>query len=155
MVDQKLLLVSRDDILSVADSADGDRLFRLLAKLTRGEFQLLATAPQPEDWSRDHGGPDDALLGPQSIRKRLSDSGGVLDGVYYVPRSLMTQKRNREEALTDMMSRYGVTPSHCHLFSSSKKFVADATGLGIQARRLSPSCHLLTELEKLIANHSL
>ncbi len=155
MVDQKLLLVSRDDILSAADSADGDRLFRALAKLTRGAFQLLATAPQPEDWSRDHGGPDDALLGPESIRKRLSDSGGVLDGVYYVPRSLMTQKRNREEALTDMMSRYSVTPSHCHLFSSSKKFVEAATGLGIQARHLSPDLHLLTELEKLIANNSL
>ena len=98
MQDRHLLLISRDDILSLMGDGQDTRLFRLLARFTRSGFHLLATASQPERWSSSHGGPDDALLGPDSIRKRLSDAGGALDGVYYVPRSLLTQKRNRVQA---------------------------------------------------------
>jgi hypothetical protein len=150
MAEQRLLMISRDDILRVGAGEQGETLFRVLARLTRAGFQLLATAPQPDDWSRDHGGPDDALLGPDSIRKRLSDAGGVLDGVYYVPRSLFTQKRNREAALSDIMKRYGIAPSHCHLFSSSRKFAEAAADLGIDAVALGDDRQLMHGLKALL-----
>jgi hypothetical protein len=150
MAEQRLLMISRDDILRVGAGEQGETLFRVLARLTRAGFQLLATAPQPDDWSRDHGGPDDALLGPDSIRKRLSDAGGVLDGVYYVPRSLFTQKRNREAALSDIMKRYGIAPSHCHLFSSSRKFAEAAADLGIDAVALGDDRQLMQGLKALL-----
>ena len=150
MAEQRLLMISRDDILQVGASKQGDRLFRTLARLTRLGFQLLATAPQPDDWSRDHGGPDDALLGPDSIRKRLADAGGTIDGIYYVPKSLFTQKRNRDAALNDIMRRYAIEPSHCHLFSSSRKFAEAAVGLGIKATALGDSKQLMQELKSLL-----
>jgi len=150
MPDPRLLMISRDDILVVGSGRQGDRLFRLLARLTRLGFQFLSTAPQPDDWSRDHGGPDDALLGPDSIRKRLSDAGGTIDGIYYVPRSLFTQRRNREEALQDIMKRYAIAPGQCHLFSSSRKFVEAAASLGIAATALSADRPLMPELKLLL-----
>lgn len=150
MANQYLLLISRDDILEVASGKHGNRLFKTLARLTRGDFELLATAPQPDSWSNKHGGPDDALLGPNSIRRRLSESGGLLEGVYYVPRSLLTQKRNREQSLYDMMERYAVDPSHCFLYSSSGKFVKAALEIGINATHLGKAKPLLAELDKLI-----
>jgi hypothetical protein len=150
MADQRLLMISRDDILQVGAGKQGDRLFRTLARLTRLGCQLLATAPQPDDWSRDHGGPDDALLGPESIRKRLSDAGGTIDGIYYVPKSLFTQKRNRDAALLDIMQRYAIEPSHCYLFSSSRKFVEAAIGLGIRGTALVNSRQLMQELKVLL-----
>jgi hypothetical protein len=153
MQERRLLLISRDDILKVADDKHSTRLFRLLARFTRHHFHVLATAPQPDRWSATHGGPDDALLGPDSIRKRLADAGGVLDGVYYVPRSLLTQKRNREQALQDMMHRYSVIPDHCHLLSSSKKFVGTAVSLGIHAVYLNRERTLMNELKALSQDH--
>lgn len=150
MPEQQLLMISRDDILRVGSGKQGDRLFRTLARLTRTGFQLLATASQPDDWSRDHGGPDDALLGPESIRKRLADAGGVLDGIYYVPRSLFTQRRNREAALNDIMQRYGIAPAHCHLFSSSRKFAEAALGLGMDATALGNDKQLMQGLKELL-----
>jgi len=150
MAEQRLLMISRDDILGAGAGKQGETLFRVLARLTRAGFQLLATAPQPDDWSRDHGGPDDALLGPESIRKRLADAGGVLDGVYYVPRSLFTQKRNREVALADIMKRYGIAPSHCHLFSSSRKFAEAASEMGIRATTLGSDKQLMQGLKALL-----
>ena len=150
MSDSRLLLISRDDILGVAPDKEANKLFRTLARLTRADYQLLATAPQPEEWSREHGGPEDVLLGPGSIRKRLADFGGTLEGVYYVPRSLLTQKRNREEALRDMMGRYSIAPGHCFLYSSSRKFVDAAHGLGIAATYLGDERKLIDELRKLL-----
>ena len=143
-------MISRDDILRVGAGKQGDKLFRSLARLTRMGFQLLATASQPDDWSRDHGGPDDALLGPESIRKRLADAGGVLDGIYYVPKSLFTQRRNREAALKDIMLRYGTEPGSCHLFSSSRKFVEVAASLGVNATPLTDPKHLMQGLKVLL-----
>ena len=154
MPEQRLLLISRDDILGLESGKGRARLYRLLARLTRGNFQLLATAPQPDSWSRDHGGPDDALLGPDSIRKRLSDAGGQIDGVYYVPRSLLTQKRNREDALKDMMDRYAVEAENCILLSSSRKFVIAARELGIRATHLDQETLLVEQLEALVRESS-
>jgi len=149
MSEQRLLLISRDDILRVADTKQEDRLFRLLARLVRSGFQLLVTAPQPDEWSSDHGGPDDALLGPDSLRKRISDAGGVIDGVYYVRRSSLTQRRRREEALQDMLSRYGISTGNCYLFSSSRKFVRAAVSLGIHATRLNAERTLMNQIKPL------
>lgn len=150
MPEQRLLMISRDDILAAGPGKQGERLFRTLARLTRSGYQLLATAPQPDDWSREHGGPDDALLGPESIRKRLADAGGTLDGVYYVPRSLFTQRRNRVAALKDIMERYGIDAANCHLFSSSRRFVEAASGLGINATTLDGDKQLTQALKALL-----
>jgi FMN phosphatase YigB (HAD superfamily) len=89
-------------------------------------------------------------LGPGSIHERLANSGGVLDGVYYVRRSLLTQKRNRVQAFQDMMQRYSASSENCHLFSSSKKFVVAARELGIQATHLNRNHELISELKSLL-----
>ena len=150
MQKQRLLLISRDDIFKVVDGKHDERLFQTLARFTRQGYHLLATAPEPDRWSSSHGGPDDALLGPGSIRERLADAGGVLDGIYYVQRSLLTQKRNRIQALEDILQRYATSPKHCHLFSSSRKFVEVARELGIQASHLSDKRRLTKELKALL-----
>ncbi len=147
--EQKLLLISRDDILAVMKEEAAERVFRLLAILTRQGYHLLATAPQPENWSGEHGSPDDALLGPDSIRKRLADAGGKLDGVYYLRRSLLTQRRNREDALQDILRRYGVRAENCILISSRRKFIASARGLGFETRSLQSEMSLQETLERL------
>ena len=147
-------MISRDDILRDSEGEDGELLFRTLARLTRLGVHFLATAPQPDDWSRSHGGPDDALLGPHSIRNRLNDVGGAIDGIYYVPRSLFTQKRNREQALRDIMKRYALEPDRCYLFSSSLRFVEAAQELGINATPLEKKHQLLQELMALLKHHA-
>jgi len=150
MQKQHLLLISRDDILTVTEGKRDTRLFRILARFTHQDYQLLATAPQPEQWSTSHGVPDSALLGSGSIRERLAEAGGVLDGVFYVQRSLLTQKRNRVQALQDILQRYATSPAYCHLFSSSRKFVEVATELGIHATHLNKEHGLIDELKSLL-----
>ncbi len=148
--ERELLLIGRDDILKLmndeADSAEAARVFRLLATLTRQGYHLLATARQPEQWTGEHGSPDDALFGPDSIRKRVADAGGKLDGVYYLRRSLLTQQRNREDALQDILRRYGVRSENCILISSRKKLLATAQQLGFQTTQLGRDCGLLAAL---------
>jgi len=150
MTDSHLLLISRDDILRAIQQDQADPLFRQLAALTRHGHHLLATASQPDQWDGEHGSPDDALLGPESIRKRLSDAGGTLDGVYYVRRSLLTQKRIRHDALNDILNRYGVTADACSLFSSNRKFIQAAREIGIHVKQLSRKAEsLLDALDNL------
>ena len=149
--EQKLLLISRDDILAVMKEGAAERVFRLLAILTRQGHHLLATAPQPEHWSGEHGSPDDALLGPGSIRKRLADAGGKLDGVYYLRRSLLTQRRDREDALKDILRRYGARAQNCMLISSRRKFIAAAHDLGFLTRPLNQQTGLQETLEEIAA----
>jgi len=144
-----LLLISRDDILGMMEQDSGERALRLLASLTRQGWHLLATAPQPEEWTGEHGSPDDALLGPNSIRKRLSDAGGTLDGVYYIRRSLLTQKRNREDALVDILGRYSIKPEQAMLLSSKRNFVKAARNLGLRTTLLDRDHELIDELAKL------
>jgi hypothetical protein len=156
MSTQKLLMISRNDILDVAEGPEQKELFRLLAWLTRHGFHLLATAPMPdhgdsrERWLK--GGGDASLVGPESIRSRIDEAGGTLDGVYYVPRSLLTQNRNRIESLRDMMQRYAVSPEGCYLFSSSKKWADAALGLDIPATYLDRPERLIAELRSLRQN---
>ena len=156
MSSQTLLMISRNDILDVAEGPNQKELFRLLAWLTRHGFHLLATAPMPdhgdsrERWLK--GGGDASLVGPESIRSRIDEAGGTLDGVYYVPRSLLTQNRNRVESLRDMMQRYAVSPDSTYLLSSSKKWVDAALGLEIRATYLDEPAQLIAELIELKEN---
>ncbi|HKJ16587.1 MAG TPA: hypothetical protein VJ984_04495 [Xanthomonadales bacterium] len=153
MSEQTLLMISRDDILAVADGPQSKDLFRLLAWLTRNDFHLLATATMPdhsnsrERWLK--GGGDADLFGPDSIRSRIDEAGGTLDGVYYVPRSLLSQNKNRINSLGDMMQRYKASPNTCYLFSSSRKWAQAALQLGIQATALDKSRQLIAELTAL------
>ena len=153
MSSQILLMISRNDILEVAEGPRQKELFRLLAWLTRHGFHLLATASMPdhgdsrERWLK--GGGDASLVGPESIRSRIDEAGGTLDGVYYVPRSLLTQNRNRVESLRDMMQRYAVSPESTYLLSSSKKWVDAALGLEIRATYLNDAAQLIAELIQL------
>lgn len=153
MASQLLLMISRNDILEVAEGPDQKELFRLLAWLTRHGFHLLATAPMPDQGnSRERwlkGGGDASLVGPESIRSKIDEAGGTLDGVYYVPRSLLTQHRNRINSLKDMMQRYAVAPDSSYLLSSSKKWVEAALELEIRAKYLNDSCELIPELTGL------
>jgi hypothetical protein len=74
----------------------------------------------------------------------------VLDGVFYVRRSLLTQKRNRIQALEDILQCYAAKPAYCHLYSSSRKFVEAATELGIDATHLNKERGLIAELNSLL-----
>lgn len=143
------MLISQDDILGAIRGPEGVEVFGLLAQFTRQGFHLLATAPQPDHWPEKLDDADDALLGPESIRRQLADAGGLLDGVYYVQRSLLTQERNREEALKNMLKRYALKPDRCHLLSSSKKFVQAAHDLGISVTQLGRDTSLLSGLSRL------
>lgn len=145
----RLLLISRDDLLAIMNSDFGDRAFRLLSTLTRHGFNLLATAPQPDQWTGEHGSPDDALLGPNSVRKRLSDAGGVLGGVYYVRRSMLTKKRNRADALEDILRRYSAEPEATVLLSSKRNWVKAGKKMGLQATLLHDQIGLLEILIEL------
>ena len=153
MASQILLMISRADILEVAEGPEQKDLFRLLAWLTRHGFHLLATAPMPdqvdskERWLK--GGGDASLVGPDSIRSRIDEAGGTLDGVYYVPHSFFSQNRNRTNSLMDMMQRYSVQPASSYLLSSSKKWVEAAQALEIRATYLGGDVSLIAELKSL------
>jgi hypothetical protein len=149
MSNVRLLLISRDDLLGLMNEDMAEKAFRLIASLTRQGYHLLATAPQPEEWTGEHGSPDDALLGPNGVRKRLSEAGGNLDGVYYVRRSLLTQKRNREDALRDILQRYAAKPEQAVLLSSKRNFVKAGRKLGLRATFLDRDHELLIELANL------
>lgn len=150
---QNLLLISRNDILAVAEGDDSKTLFRLLSWLTRRGYHLLATAAMPdhsnsrERWLK--GGGDADLFGPDSIRSQIDEAGGTLDGVYYVPRSFFSQNKNRINALNDMMQRYNASPDTTYLFSSSKKWAETAQKLGIRATCLEKTRQLVEMLGEL------
>jgi len=149
MQNTRLLVISRSDILAAMESDSSQHVLRLLAALTRQGYHLLAAAPQPTQWDGEHGNPDEALLGPNSIRKHLSALGGILDGVYYVRRSMLTKKRNREDALLDILQRYSARPEHVAFFSSKRSFARAAQELGMQSTRLSADHDLATGLARL------
>ena len=146
--ERKLLLISRDAIYA-ADKRQGKRIFRLLGWFSRHGYHLLATAPQADRWLPDSNAVDTALIGPDSIRDQINDAGGNLDGVYYVRKSLLTQRRNREEALTDILERYALKSDHCYLLSGSGKFAQAALGLGIRSTHLTRDRPLESVLESM------
>ena len=138
-IEQKLLLISRDTLLEALNGSNGDpkspaseQLFRALAGLSRHGYHLLLTAPEPDRWSPTRGNVDDALNSQSTLMENARAAGGEFDGIYYVPRSLLTQDRNREGALRDILKRYSLEPQAATLMSSSKPFVKAADRVGIK-----------------------
>jgi len=134
---QPLLLISRKDLLDATSGQEGDRVVRTLASLTRKGFHFVATASQPNEWSKSKAVSKRSRPGPKRIRDRLAEAGGILDGVYYIPQSLLTQRTRREEALKDILERFGTIASDCFLVSSNRNFIKSAKGLGINTRKIT------------------
>lgn len=142
---QKLLIISRDALLDAirgradtpADTA-GDGLYRSLANISRHGCHLLLTAAEPDRWVPTRGTVDDALNSQNMLIERVQSAGGEIDGVYYVPRSLLTQDRNREGALLDILKRYMLVPDAATLVSSSAPFLKAAQRLGLTAIEVTP-----------------
>ena len=147
---QHLLLISRRDLVEATSGTGADRTLRALASLTRRGVHFVATASQPEEWSRSQAESKRSKPGPKRLRDRLGESGGVLDGVYYIPNSLLTQKARREEAIRDLSARFGIPAGDCFLYSSNRKFLAAASGLGVNVEKINesrPLCELLEALD--------
>lgn len=148
MQKQSLLLISRRDILAASQQEGGQRLVQTLANLTRQGYRLLATASLSNEWTKSLAVSRRSAPAPKGVRQIISEAGGTLDGVYYVPQSLLTQRTNRETALKDILERFGAHPAECYLFSSSRKFVVAARRLDIKAFDIdnkNPLDSLLTE----------
>lgn len=126
-----LLIVSCKLLLAAEQSPQGPTVFRRLANLTRGGKRLLLTASEPDQWFPTRGKSDSVLATQARMLQHLQDSGGDLDGIYYVPRSVFTQDRKRSTALKDILRRYKAEGENATLISSSKAFIKAAQRLGI------------------------
>ncbi len=129
--ESKLLIISRDTLLGVLNDSSSVKVFRILASLSRRGLHILLSAPEPERWVPTRGNVDNALNSQKMLMKLANEAGGTLEGVYYVPRSLLTQDRNREGALKDILKRYSVLAGKTALISSSAPFIKAANRLGI------------------------
>jgi len=151
-----LLIISRDLLLQARNGVHSEPLFRLLAGLGRRGYRIILTASEPERWLPTRGTVDQALVDQQELTRGVRSAGGDLDGVYYVPRSLLTQDRNRTGALEDILARYGVKAGAAILISSSTPFLRAAERLGIAIREIAlagkPGDSVLGALETLAAD---
>jgi len=134
---QMLLMVSRRDLLEAGDGPDGAAMIRALARLTQMGYHFVATASQPDEWSKKNAVAKRGRPGPKRIRDRLAEAGGILDGVYYIPQSLLTQQTRREEALNDLLERYAISEKDCYLVSSNRKLLATAKKRGVAALKIT------------------
>ena len=146
---QHLLLISRRDLVEATSGPAANRTLLALSSLTRRGVHFVATASQPEEWSRSQAESKRSKPGPKRLRDHLSETGGVLDGVYYIPNSLLTQKARREEAIRDLSSRFGIPPGDCFLFSSNRKFLSTASGLGVNVEKINENRPFFEILEAL------
>jgi len=146
---QPLLLISRKDLVPACDGPDGERVIRLLAGLTRRGFSLVATASQPDEWSRDKAKSRRSRPGPRRLRDRLTEVGGSLDGVYYIPQSLMTQRTRNEEALTELLDRFGADAKDCFLISSDRTLLATAKKMRFKTVKIHEKPGLADNLEEI------
>ena len=135
--DQKLLIISRDALLDTLREASSEHILRALASLSRRGFHLLLTAPQPDRWVPTRRNVDAALNAQRMLLERSRTAGGELEGIYYVPRSLLTQDRNREGALRDILKRFCVDPAAAILVSSSAPFLKAAARIGIATNEIA------------------
>lgn len=126
-----LLIISAKLLLHAEALPLGSAVFRKLAHLTRHGTHLLLTAAEPDQWFPTRGSVDDVLGTQGRLLEQLQDSGGDLDGIYYVPKSVFTQDRKRHGALKDIAKRYGADCSDISLVSSSKAFIKAARKLGM------------------------
>jgi hypothetical protein len=149
----RLLIISRDALLDQEKSEGSEDVYRLLAYFTRRGIQVLLTAPEPDHWVPTRGMVDDALDSQQRLQQRIRSAGGEFEGVYYVPRSLLTQNRNREGALQDILERYSISSRQAMLISGSIPFLKAASRLGIQTHEIvrtpSGDSSLRSELERI------
>jgi len=149
----KLLIISRDTLLKALNEPSSDKVFRVLAKLTRSGYYLLFSAPEPDRWVPTRGNVDDALQSQADLMDRTRAAGADCEGVYYVPRSLLTQDRNREGALRDILKRYSVDAEVTTLISSSTPFLKAGSRLGISGIEVTPrgkrGCSLAEALERI------
>lgn len=144
-----LLLVSRRDLLSSSETPEGERFIRALARLTRRGYHLVATASQPDEWTRSSAVSKRRHTGPKRIRDRVAEAGGILDGVYYIPQSLLTQRARREEALRDLLGRFATPAIACYMISSNRKLISAAANLGIHTLKIPDKQKLGNVLEEL------
>lgn len=141
---QRLLIISRDALLDATrseteeQSDQAELIFRSLANISRHGCHLLLTAAEPERWVPTRGTVDDALDSQNQLIDRTRSAGGEIDGVYYVPRSLLTQDRNRKGALEDILKRYSLESTAATLVSSSVPFIKAADRLGIRSLEIAP-----------------
>lgn len=143
------LLIISAHVLADAEAAPRvDEAYRALAKLTRAGIRLLLTESEPDQWFPTRSSDDNVLVAQSRLQQRLEQEGGELDGFYYVPRSMLTQDRNRLGALTDILGRYGTEAGDAHLISSSRAFLKAAQRLGISTYRIKKGAH---DTERLIS----
>lgn len=135
----RLLIISRDALLDAMAEENTGPLFRNLAALTRKGMRLLLTAPEPDRWLPTRKNVDNALNTQRELLESIRAAGGDLEGVYYVPRSLLTQDRNREWALKDILKRYSLQAGEAILISSSSPFIQAAQRLGLQTVECAPA----------------
>lgn len=107
-------------------------LFRTLAALSRRGHRIILTAPEPDRWVPTRKTVDGALESQRDLTQMARTEGAEIEGVYYVTRSLLTQDRNREGALKDILARYAVNADRATLISASAPFLKAASRLGIE-----------------------
>ena len=146
-----LLLISRKDLIEASRGDAGERMIRTPANLTRQGFHFVATASQPDDWSRSKAVSKRSRPGPKRLRERMAEAGGVLDGVYYIPQSLLTQRTRREEAIRDILDRFGTPGENCYLASSNRKLLATAAKFGVNTLKIDEKQRLQDHLDALQA----
>jgi len=147
---QPLLLISRKDLVLACDEPGGEQMIRLLAGLTRRGFSFVATASQPSEWSRSKAESKRGRPGPRRLRDRLAEAGGLLDGVYYIPQSLMTQRTRNEEALRELLDRFGTEAKDCYLVSTDRALLATARKMQVNAIKISEKSDLVVILGDLM-----
>lgn len=135
---KQLLIISRDTLLEAERAPLGPRIFRLVASISRRGIHVLLTAPEPDHWIPTRGRVDKALADQGRLQQALHEAGGNLDGVYYVPKSLFTQDRNREGALQDIINRYELPIESALLVSASEPFLRAAERLALEIREIPP-----------------
>jgi len=133
---KQLLIISRDTLLDAERTSLGPRIFRLVASISRRGIHVLLTAPEPDHWIPTRGRVDKALADQGRLQRALHEAGGNLDGVYYVPKSLFTQDRNREAALQDIVARYELPIENALLISGSEPFLRAAERLALEIREI-------------------
>lgn len=135
----RLIIISRDALLEALQGEDSRSIFREMAALSRRGHRILLTAPEPDRWVPTRKTVDGALDNQRELTDLARTEGADIEGIYYVPRSLLTQDRNREGALTDILSRYARRPDQATLISSSPPFLRAAERLEIEAIEVSDS----------------
>ena len=67
--------------------------------------------------------------------------------VIYIPQSLLTQRTRREEAIRDILDRFGVLAENCYLASSNRKFLSTAAKFGVNTLKIDEKQGLQEHLD--------